>query len=187
MEQDERRDALLVGRTSTGDAAAFAELFDRHSPTVLGLLLRMVGRRAEAEELLQEVFLQVWQESARYRPDSASPKGWILMLARSRAIDRIRSRDARGRRERATELDDPTRSAAEAPVGPERLEAAERRRQVDDALAELPEEQRQAIVCSFFDGLTHREIAERLGAPLGTIKSRILLGMKKLRLVLDGI
>jgi len=180
MPGPELDDAVLLGRTARGDRDAFAALFDRHSPLVLGLLVRMLGRRAEAEELLQDAFLQVWREAERYRPEAASPRGWILMIARSRAIDRLRSHLARERREAAAVREEPT-AAAVAPAGPERLERRERRERVLAALAELPPDQRAAIEHAFFQGLTHREVAERLGQPLGTVKSRILLGMRKLR------
>lgn len=184
MPAPELQDAVLLGRVARGDAAAFATLFDRHSSAVLGLLVRMMGRRPEAEELLQDVFLQAWREADRYRPESASPKGWLLMMARSRAVDRIRSRGARERRETSVTRDRPA-AAAVPPAGPERLERRERRDRVAAALADLPAEQRRAIEHAFFDGLTHREVAERLGQPLGTVKSRILLGMKKMREALE--
>lgn len=186
MVRHELEDAHLLGRIAGGDSQAFTRLFDRHGTVVLGLLLRILRSRSEAEEMLQEVFLQVWRDAASYRPEAASAKGWILMIARSRAIDLVRSREARRRREEAVGTD-PARPVAVAPAGPERIEESERRRQVAAALAVLPEEQRAALECSFFEGLTHREIAERLNAPLGTIKSRILLGMKKLRESLEGL
>lgn len=185
MPAPELQDAVLLGRVARGDSGAFATLFDRHSSVVLGLLVRMLGRRPEAEELLQEVFFQVWREAGRYRPDAASPKGWILMIARSRAVDRIRSRAARERREASAAGERPAPAAVE-PVGPERLERRERRTRVAAALATLPAEQRRAIEHAFFGGLTHREVAERLGEPLGTVKSRILLGMRKLREALEA-
>jgi RNA polymerase sigma-70 factor (ECF subfamily) len=184
MPAPELQDAVLLGRVAHGDPAAFATLFDRHSSVVLGLLVRMLGRRPEAEELLQDVFFQVWREAGRYRPDAASPRGWILMIARSRAVDRIRSRAARERREASVAEERPAGAAAE-PAGPERLERRERRTRVAAALSTLPAEQRQAIEHAFFGGLTHREVAERLGEPLGTVKSRILLGMRKLREALE--
>ena len=90
-------DVRLMGSVAAGDAEAYARLFDRHAPSALGLLVRMCGDRAVAEEVLQEAFLQVWQQAARYRPALASPRGWILMLARSRALDRLRSSGARRR------------------------------------------------------------------------------------------
>lgn len=170
-------DSALVHRVASGDGKAFAHLYDRHSPQVFGLLVRMIGRRAEAEEMLQEVFLQVWREARRYRSGGATARGWILMIARSRAIDRLRSRSARERREEA----EPPAPADLGPSGPERLERRERRERVERALAALPAEQRRAIECAFFEGLSHREAAEHLGEPLGTVKSRILLGMRKLR------
>jgi len=185
MPGPELEDAVLLGRTARGDRDAFADLFDRHSPQVLGLLVRMLGRRAEAEELLQEVFLQAWRDAERYRPEAASPRGWLLMIARSRAIDRLRSQLARERREASAVREEPA-EAAVAPAGPERLERRERRSRVLAALGALPAEQRAAIEHAFFQGLTHREIAERLGQPLGTVKSRILLGMRKLRESLEA-
>jgi RNA polymerase sigma-70 factor (ECF subfamily) len=183
---DHAHDRRLLARVAGGDRDAFAALFDRHSPVVLGVLARMLRDRAEAEEVLQEAFLQAWQEAAGYRPEGASPRGWLLMLARSRAIDRLRSGRARQRREERTALEDGALSAGgEPPAGPARVEAAERRRTVGSALAELPEEQRRCIELAYFEGLSHTQIAARLEAPLGTVKSRVLLGMRKLRAVLE--
>lgn len=181
MPQSPADDSTLLRRVARGDGQAFAHLYDRYSPQVLGVLVRMIRRRAEAEEMLQEVFLQVWREAARYQPTGATPRGWILMIARSRAIDRLRSSGARERREATVVENDPPLPVTLAPSGPERLEQRERRERVEAALAALPPEQRRAIECAFFEGLTHREAAERLAEPLGTVKSRILLGMRKLR------
>lgn len=179
-------DSTLLRRVAGGDREAFAHLYDRHSPQVFGLLVRMIRRRAEAEEMLQEVFLQVWRNAGSYRPEGSTPRGWILMLARSRAIDRLRSSGARERREAAAVEGEPPAAPALEPTGPERLEERERRERVAGALAALPPEQRRAIECAFFEGLSHREAAERLAEPLGTVKSRILLGMRKLREVLES-
>jgi len=181
------RDEDLVRRTAAGDADAFAALFDRHSPRVLGFLIELLRSRGEAEEVLQEVFLQAWRRAGRYDPDRGSVPGWLLLLARSRALDRIRSRRSRVRREQAVDEDE--RSAGrggEPPVGTRRLEQEERTRQVFSALGELPDEQRRAVELAFFEGLSHSQIARRLEAPLGTVKSRILLGMKKLRRTLTA-
>jgi RNA polymerase sigma-70 factor (ECF subfamily) len=187
MPSPDSQDVLLIGRAAAGDSAAFAELYDRHSRVVFGLLLRILKRRSDAEEMLQEVFFQVWRKAADYRPERASPKGWMLMIARTRALDRVRSSRARREREERTARDgDPATATIAPPRGPERLEARERRQHIGRVLSELPDEQRRAIECSFFEGLTHPEIAERLGVPLGTIKSRILLGMKKLRQALTS-
>lgn len=177
-------DADLVHRIAERDAAAFAAFYDRHARQVLGLLFRMLGDRAEAEELLQEVFLQVWREARRYRADGSTPRGWIFLIARSRAIDRKRSSSARRQREEATAAAPPPPGIA--PSGPQRIEDRERAQRVTAALADLPPEQRAAIEHAFFGGLTHSEVAARLGEPLGTIKSRILLGMRKLRHTLES-
>jgi RNA polymerase sigma-70 factor, ECF subfamily len=185
MPGGELEDSYLVGRISTGDQQAFARFFDLHSPAVLGLLFRILGGRGEAEEVLQETFLQVWQQADRYEAGRSTPRGWLLMLARSRALDRLRRREARSRREieAATDATYPKLSAA---VGTERLETAERREAVGEALNLLSPEQRRCIELAFFEGLTHTQIAERLAAPLGTVKSRILLGMNKLRQALGS-
>jgi RNA polymerase sigma-70 factor, ECF subfamily len=175
-------DRQLMLRLASGERGALGELFDRHGSAVLGLLIRMLRQREEAEELMQEVFLQVWNNSTSYRPESSAPRSWLLMIARSRAIDHIRSRKARRRRE-----DEVGYSAhlnghpITLPEGLDRLERSERKRLVARALDELGEDQRTAIELAFFGGLSHRQVAEKLDAPLGTVKSRILLGMKKLR------
>ena len=176
-DEGRRRDLFLMGRVAAGDRDSFAELFDRHAPTVLGALLRAVGNRAEAEEVLQEVFLQAWRQADRYLPERASPRGWLLVLARSRALDRVRARAAA----QARDEDAGAGPTAVDPAGTAPLEAAERSREVQRALAALPAEQRRAIELAFYGGLTQVEIAARLGAPLGTVKSRMLLGMRKLR------
>jgi RNA polymerase sigma-70 factor (ECF subfamily) len=183
-EARELEDSFLVGQIGSGDQEAFARFFDLHSPAVLGLLFRILGGRGEAEEVLQEVFLQVWRQADRYEPERSTPRGWLLMLARSRALDRLRRRDARRRREEeaAGDADYPR---LVRPLGTERLEAVERRDRVNGALDLLSPEQRRCIELAFFEGLTHTQIAERLEAPLGTVKSRILLGMNKLRQALS--
>lgn len=174
-------DVLLLGRIRAGDRDAFAALFDRHAPVVLGLLLRILGSRPEAEEVLQEVFLQAWRQAERYDPARATPRGWLVVLARSRALDLVRSRESRKRREAETGA-----APDVAPVGTGSLEERERRLQVSSALGTLPSEQRRCIELAFFEGLTHTQIADRLDAPLGTVKSRIHLGMNKLRQVLSA-
>jgi RNA polymerase sigma-70 factor (ECF subfamily) len=185
MEAGGLEDSFLVGRISAGDQQAFARFFDLHSPAVLGLLFRILGGQGEAEEVLQEVFLQVWQQAHRYEPGRSTPRGWLLMLARSRALDRLRRREARSRREQEAATDASYPRLA-IPIGTERLESAEQRDRVNSALNLLSVEQRKCIELAFFEGLTHTQIAERLAAPLGTVKSRILLGMNKLRQALSS-
>lgn len=143
-----------------------------------------MGRREIGEELLQETFLQAWNEAGRYRPERATPRGWLLMMARSRAIDRLRSRGARARREESVGRELAGTGSVD-PVGTAELERQEVARRVQGALQGLPAEQRQAIELAFYEGLSHARVAARLGQPLGTVKSRILLGMVKLRQALS--
>lgn len=185
MPVTDSNEAELVSRVAGGDSEAFATLFDRHSSTVLGMLIQLLRRRELAEEILQETFLQAWSQAGRYRADRATPCGWLLMLARSRALDHLRSSRARSRREEGFEAD--TTASTEAPVGTDNLEARERQRYVLTAMAALSEDQRRCVELSFFEGLSHGEIAAHLEQPLGTVKSRILLGMRKLRLALEPV
>src|SRR5258706_2270748 len=169
IDDSHAEDILLMGRVAARDQQAFARLFDRHSPIVLGVLTRLLGDRALAEEILQEAFLQAWQQADRYQPALATPRGWLLMMARSRALDRLRSRAARQRREDEVMREVPPTSE---PTGTAVIEADERRRHVVVALGALPPAQPECIELAFFDGLTHTQIADRLQAPLGTVKSR---------------
>jgi RNA polymerase sigma-70 factor (ECF subfamily) len=173
--ESEAVDLDLLHRVARGDAAAFAELFDRYGARVLGLLVRMLGRRSDAEEVLQETFLRVWQRAGDYRVERSSPKTWIYLLARSRALDRIRSRDSSARRDAAVE------TRLTDTVGPPAAEAIESRVLVERALGTLTPEQRECVELSFFHGLSLSQIARRLQIPLGTAKSRFLYGMRNLR------
>lgn len=181
MDPSALEDIHLMGSVRAGDRAAFARLFDRHAPAVLGLLVRILGSRAEAEEVLQDVFLRAWRQSGRYEPERATPLGWLLVLARSRALDVLRSRESRRRRESDLSSDASGPASHAPPLGTERIEEDERRQLVHWALDLLPSEQRRCIEMAFFEGLTQSQIARRLDAPLGTVKSRIHLGMNKLR------
>ncbi len=174
------RDILLMGRIAARDAEAYGEIFDEYGSTVLGFLVGMLRDRAQAEEVLQDTFLQVWRQAGRYRPEGATPRGWLLMIARSRALDRVRSQRSRHEREQVVASDPALSASVQAPEIDE-LESDERRREVSGALAALPDEQRRCIELAFYDGMTHRQIAEDLEQPLGTVKSRILMGMNKLR------
>ncbi len=183
MDPRDAEDLQLMSRVAAREGAAFTRLFELYAPTALGLLHRILGGRGEAEEVLQEVFLQVWTQADRYDGSRSSPRGWILMLARSRALDRIRRRESARRREEAAGEET---GIAEPALGTERLESVERLRRVSSALGLLSPDQRRCIELAFFEGLTHTQIAERLEAPLGTVKSRILLGMNKLRQALSA-
>lgn len=181
-------DKQLIRHVAQGDADSFRELFQRHSSVALGLLIKILKRRDEAEEVLQDVFMEVWNRAERYDENRASVRGWILLRARSRAIDRVRSRASRTEREHdAHSARIQRRGDNVEPVGTSRLEREERSQRIGSALDGLPEPQRRALELSFFEGLTQAQIAERTDAPLGTVKSRVLLGMKKLRQSLGGM
>src|SRR5260370_2177589 len=164
MEAMELEDSFLVGRISGGDPEAFAGLFDRHAAAVLGLLVRILGAGGEAEEVLQEVFLQVWRQSERYEPGRSTPRGWLLMVARSRALDRLRRRDARGRHEQAAATDAAFPRVA-APQGTDRLEESERRTQVHSALNPLPPAPPRFLELAPLDGFTPPPTPPRLPPP----------------------
>jgi len=171
----------LVRRMAEGDQSAMAEFYDQTSALAFGLALRILGDHGAAEDVLLDVYTQVWKQAATYEPSRGSPSAWLLTVTRSRAID---LRRARGR-DRATEpLESAGEICAEAP-GPETLTvAAERHRFVQRALSSLNAELRQVIHLAYFGGLSHSEIAHHLGQPLGTVKTRIRSGMMQLRTLL---
>jgi len=161
-----------------GEADALGELYDRFAPILLAVGRRILGDGGEADEVLQEAFLQAWKQADRYDPARSSVSTWLVLLARSRALDRFRSRDAHDRARDASEREPrrDTSSGAEDDVL-----HGERKRRVREALEQLPAEQRQVLELAFYEGLSQTEIATRTGTPLGTVKTRALLGMKKLR------
>ena len=179
-----REDRQLLAAIGERRCEALGRLFDHHGAAVHGLLERMLGRCGEAEEVLQEVFLWVWEHADRYDATRSSVRGWLLVIARSRALDVLRSDKSRRAREEGVERERPR---CYEPVPLAGIEEAERRRRLLSALEVLPAEQRQCIELAFFGGLSHTQIASKLGQPLGTVKSRIQLGMAKLRGALQAM
>ncbi len=172
-------DRALIARIDGREADALASLYDRHSARLMGLCQRILGDTGEAEEVLQEVFLWVWRSASRFDPSRGSVLAWLLVGARSRAIDRLRTRrpGARaGLRSVETIPDTASGEDVEADSASRQWES-----QCRSAIAELPEDQRRALELAYFDGLTHQEISERTGTPLGTVKTRVRLGLMKLR------
>lgn len=170
-------DTALLHAIARGDESALASLYDRYHSILLGLLLRILHSRVEAEDVLQEVFLQIWQRAANFDETRGRAFTWMVTLARSRAIDRLRSLDSRQRADN-TALRDAAESISDAS---DDAYQAEQRAIVGAALAEIPEEQRRALLLAYFEGLTQSEIAARLNQPLGTIKTRMRSGLSKLR------
>jgi len=172
----------LLARVAKGDQEAFEQLYEQSSALLYALVMRIVGNQDEAAELLQEVYLEAWRKASNYDVARGTPMAWLVTLARSRALDRIRALGSRGKGVTAS-LDD-TPAAGLVATNSDAVEmraATERQALVGMALKRLPPVQRQAIELAFYGGLTHMEIAERLQTPLGTIKTRIRLGMEKLR------
>ena len=182
-------DGALMAAIARGERRAFAELYDRHAGLVLAISLRILRDRAEAEDVLEEVFWELWRRRERYQRERAEPLPYLMTLARSRALDRLRFRR---RRERVwLELHEPEGRSeppdrGDADPFADAL-AAQRRRAVESALGELPAPHRRAVEMNFFEGLSHREIAERLGDPLGTVKTRIRQGLLTLRKALRAL
>jgi RNA polymerase sigma-70 factor (ECF subfamily) len=177
-------DPELVSRAASGDERAIAALYDRYGGVLYAVAYRITGQRADAEEVVLEAFAQVWRDAPRFDPARGSAAGWLTMIARSRALDLVR---ARGRRDRITASAAAEQPDASPAMGDWRsdpagtVDHAERRVHVREALANLSPPQRQAIELAYFEGLSQSEIAERLQEPLGTIKTRVRLGMQKLR------
>jgi RNA polymerase sigma-70 factor (ECF subfamily) len=175
-------DPALLASIVKGDQQAFSQLYDHSSTLLYTMAFRILGSREEADELLQDVYLEVWRKVARYDVGRGTPIAWLITLTRSRAIDRLRARSAR-RRQETIELDS-TVSSLVADLGPSPFETKadqELRIAVGSAMTSLPPAQQQAIELAYYEGLSHNEIAARLNLPLGTIKTRIKLGMSKLR------
>lgn len=180
-----QEDEQLIGRLAVGDSTALDALYSRYAGVVFALILRIVADRQVAEEVLQEVFLRVWQRAGTYQGARGRVMSWLLGIAHNLAIDEVRRRRRRpqsvGERERAaadSELD--LRPSPDADPHEEAW-AGLRRARVEAALRTLPPPQRAVLVLAYFDGYTQSEIAARLGEPLGTVKTRMRLGLRKLR------
>jgi RNA polymerase sigma-70 factor (ECF subfamily) len=182
--EDRAADQAALARMARGEGEAVAELYDRHARPIYSLALRILGDATEAEDVVQEVFSQAWRQASRYSTSRGAVAAWLLNLARSRAIDRLRARRARP----GGLIDDRAagRIADVAPSVDSQVLSSEQVARVRAALDELPLLQRAAIELAYYEGLSHAEIAARLEQPLGTVKTRIRLAMTKLRDVLTG-
>ncbi|MCW5558778.1 MAG: sigma-70 family RNA polymerase sigma factor [Verrucomicrobiae bacterium] len=185
MPFDSMDDALLFARIRDGDEAAFAEFYDRHSALLYGVALRILRQEHDAEDVLQEALIALWERAPQYNPALGQPLGWAVALTRNKAIDRLRSIRRRSEVMDAAAQGSDVPSSREAPF-PLGVLASESGEFVNRALDSLSSEQRRAIELAFFSGLTQQEIALRLGEPLGTVKARIRRGMLALRDWLEG-
>jgi RNA polymerase sigma-70 factor (ECF subfamily) len=175
--QAQASDVELLHAVARRDELALELIYDRYRLILFGLMVRILNSREEAEDVLQEVFLQVWRRAGDFDESRGRAFTWLVTLARSRAIDRLRLLAARGRLA-ISAAQDATEQTSEAVT---ETFHSEQREIVARALAELPAEQRQSLMLAYFEGLTQSEIAAKLGAPLGTVKTRMRSGMTKLR------
>ena len=166
-----------------GNTQAFAALYDRHSRAAYSLAYRMMGERQAAEDLVQEAFLKVWRATGSYRVERASVRTWILSILNNRGIDELRSSASRRRTQDKVEAQTSTSQPSEAFTQTWRNS---QRAQVREALRGLPPEQLKVLELAYFSGYTHKEIAELLGVPLGTVKGRMRLGLQKIREYFDS-
>jgi RNA polymerase sigma-70 factor (ECF subfamily) len=177
----------LLPSVAQGDTNAFEQLYDRHSGVLYAVLLRILGSPDDAQEVLQETFVKAWSNAVSFDATRGSEIAWLITIARSRGIDRLRARTVRGDREHEAGREISIRTGdVEKTTGADNAIASQEHMAVRSALAELPPPQRTALELAYFDGLSQSEIAEKTGEPLGTIKTRMQLGMKKLRERLDA-
>lgn len=172
-------DVELVAEMARGDAQALAALYDRYARLMMAVAVRMLTEPSAAEDLVHDVFIEAWRQSSRYSADRASVRTWLLVRLRSRALDQIRSKAVRRQADHRGDDDAP-----EIASDDEDLRMGPDRARVRQALAELPEAQRQVLELGYFKGLSSAEIAEEIGTPIGTVKSRTAAGLSRLRTVL---
>lgn len=176
-----RADQRLVQAIGSGSAEALADLYDRHAGTVFGLARRITGRQEDAEEVVQDVFAQVWRQADRYQVGRATVVAWLVMLTRTRAIDRLRARTARPDQHAPAPIDDVPGVATREPNPEQVTLSSEEATSVRRALGVLPDIQRSLVDLAYFEGLTHSEIATRTAIPLGTVKTRLRAALFTLR------
>lgn len=186
-EPDAAFDRALIEHVVEGDEQAFRELFVRHGPSATALARRVVRQPHLAEEIVQEAYLSVWRDPAGYDPARGSVRAWLLGMVHHRAVDLVRREETQRRRadEMAAEVREETVDHADEVV--DAVARPEERRLVRAALEGLPAEQRQVLEAMYFEGLSQSQVAERTGTPLGTVKSRTVLGMRRLRAALEEL
>ena len=174
-----------IEQMAAGDQAALANFYDLTNRMAFGLILRIMGDRSTAEEVLLDVYTQVWRQADTYRPERGTPLAWLMTIARTRALDRLRAGRQEMQRRESLETVADVRSVAADPEAA--ASTNEQQRLVRKALTALSDEQRQVIELAYFSGFSQSEIAAHLGQPLGTVKTRVRLGMIKLREILSPV
>jgi RNA polymerase sigma-70 factor, ECF subfamily len=170
----------LIGQAALGSKPAFGKIYDLSAAKLFGVLLRILKNRAEAEDALQEVFIKVWQNAARYQQSQASPLSWMIAIARNHAIDRLRARQAP-----AVDLDEAFDLADDAPNPEQAAARGDDKSQLDHCLGQLPQERAAAIRAAYVDGYSYAELAARFGQPLNTLRTWLRRGLIALRECLE--
>jgi len=183
---DDQSWSEYLGAVQKGNAEALAQLYDSTSKPLYSLALRILGNAADAEEVLLDVYQQIWRAANSFDPGRGGVWNWLVLLTRSRALDRLRNTASKRQHEVAALPEQQSAVASSAPVPEQASILAEQETTVRRAIRTLPAEQREALELAYFSGLTHNEIAARLGVPLGTIKTRIRSAMDKLRVALQA-
>lgn len=181
------QDASLIERIRAADQTAFMTFYDRFSPLLYSVAARVLGDRKEAEDVLQEAMLIIWNKSGEYDPELGSLSSWVVALTRNKALDRLRARTRRLRLIEEVAMMAEESDVASTPSVNEAIHGRERADRLHAAMRDLPRDQRMAIELAFFTGLSQSDIATRLQQPLGTIKARIRRGMLRLREQLGGV
>jgi RNA polymerase sigma-70 factor (ECF subfamily) len=179
-------DAQLIARVADRDAAALRKLYDRFAGRALAVAMRILGAPAEAEEVVQDAFVEVWRRAGQYDASRGGAATWITAIARNRAIDRLRTRGAQARAAEGAEKEAQAAGTTAASTPLEDVEQVQARARIQDALKSLPPEQRLVIELAYFEGLSQSEIAAKTGDPLGTVKGRVRSAMEKLAALLHG-
>lgn len=184
LTKDEERDRELMARIKARDASALSELYDHYNRLLFGLILSILKKREEAEDILQEVFTKIWQQAEKFDLERGTVYTWIVTLARNRSIDRLRSKVYKEQKKQSTSLDDkdvfhPLYSDESDPL--ENTILTERAKKVHQALDQISEKQRKVLQVAYFSGMSQSEISEEFDIPLGTVKTRMRDGMIKLR------
>ena len=180
-------DAALVERLVAGDGTALEAIYDRYGRPAFSLARRIIGDQVLAEDVVQEVFLALWRDPSAFHPDRGAFSSWLLAMTHHKAVDAVRREEAlRRRRSMAADEDETLLGTASATDVEDQVVAGLRGEGVREALRNLPDVQREALTLAYFGGFTQREVAALTGAPLGTVKTRMLAGMRRLRVALGG-
>lgn len=185
-QENKERDIELLRRIAASDRAAFAEFYDRHATLMFSVASKILNDAGEAEDVLQETFVQIWEKAKNFDPQLGKASSWVCILVRNKAIDRIRASQRRSRLAEKAEVEFNLLAEADDTAN-EAVHGREHAKLIQSAIVGLPAEQRHAIELAYFSGLTQDEISKKLNEPLGTIKARIRRGLLKLRDQLEGV